>query len=300
MDWRRYVSVLLVLVGVFCISVIVMALVVEFVNVFFSVNLDSRHGIIASSMIQCLVVFIVPAFIVARYSSPSPLRFLRLDYCPGILPFIGVVFAYFIALPAMNQIIYWNANISFPDSLSDWAATLTELENRAGQTTATLLEVSSVGALLANIAVIGLLTALAEELFFRGTLQRAVALKLNPYVAVWIAAIIFTTLHFQFFGLVPRLLLGAWFGYLLLWTRSLYIPVFAHFLNNGLVVLFTWLAGNGISFDFENLGVVKSGFPFPAAVSLVAFVLFIVLFKNFFFRRHNGDFQGNFIGYKEA
>lgn len=60
---------------------------------------------------------------------------------------------------------------------------------------------------------------------------------MNPHGAIWLAAVIFSAVHMQFFGFVPRLILGAYFGYLLLWSRSLWLPVAAHALNNALAVV---------------------------------------------------------------
>lgn len=255
----------------------------------FNLEFSSRESMLLASSLQAVFAFIIPALVVGRFFSYKPFDFLDLNKAPGWLPLLGVIFGYVIAIPALNQIVYWNSSIVFPDSLAEWGATLTEMEDKANAMSENMLSVSSFGGLCANIAIIALLTGLAEEMFFRGALQNTIASKGNPYGAVWIAAIIFSTLHFQFFGFIPRLLLGAWFGYLLLWSRSLYVPVFAHFINNGVVVFCSWLAARGCDFDFEFLGVAKSGFPFAACVSALAFAVFIAFFRKFFFFRNSHD-----------
>lgn len=92
-----------------------------------------------------------------------------------------------------------------------------------------------------NILVIALLPAIAEELLFRGAVQRSFNRMFNnPHVAIWLAAFIFSAIHVQFFGFFPRMLLGAAFGYIYLWTGSIWYAMFAHFLNNAAAVCQAW------------------------------------------------------------
>ncbi len=88
-----------------------------------------------------------------------------------------------------------------------------------------------------NMFMIAVLPAVAEELMFRGGVQRSFSkVFASPHAAIWITAFVFSVIHFQFFGFLPRLLLGALFGYIYVWTKSLWYPMFAHFLNNGYAV----------------------------------------------------------------
>ena len=92
--------------------------------------------------------------------------------------------------------------------------------------------------LIFNILVIALVPALGEEMIFRGWIQRQLMRIINrPHVAIWASAAIFSAIHFQFLGFLPRLLLGVLLGYLYFWTGSLWVSIFAHFLNNGLQVI---------------------------------------------------------------
>ena len=82
------------------------------------------------------------------------------------------------------------------------------------------------------------LTGIGEEMLFRGTIQRIFSEgKVNTHIAVWCSAFIFSALHFQLFGFIPRMLLGAFFGYLYVWSGSLWLPILAHALNNSLSTL---------------------------------------------------------------
>jgi len=88
---------------------------------------------------------------------------------------------------------------------------------------------------------------LGEELLFRGVVQRILTeMTRNHHWGIWLSAALFSALHLQFFGFIPRLLLGAIFGYLLVWSGSLWLPILAHFVNNAGAVIALWLSGKGV------------------------------------------------------
>lgn len=285
---RRFFERLLIVAGIFFLFFVITMIGLPLVLYGLGGDSSSREGLLLLGALQALVLFIAPSLVSARIISPRPFAYLRLDKAPGLFPLLGVVMGYLIALPALNQIIFWNQNLVFPDFLAPWGETLREMEDSANAASAVMLDVQSVGGMLINLLVIGLVTAFGEEMFFRGALQTTAASSGSPHTAIWVVALFFSAMHFQIFGFVPRLLIGAWFGYLLFWTRSLYVPVFAHFFNNGLVVVFAWL-NVAYGFSLDNIGVVEYGFPMPAFVSAVATVVFLVYFRRFFFMPHSQD-----------
>ena len=167
--------------------------------------------------------------------------------------------------------------------------TLRDSEDAMEQITNQLLTLNSVGDLVAGILVVGVMAGVSEEFFFRGALFGIMRRgRANIHIVIWTVAIVFSAIHFQFFGFVPRMLLGAWFGYLLVWTRSLWVPVIAHALNNGIVVVFQWLDSNhyidGNALD--QLGVPAEGqFPVLALASAIATILLIVAAKRVFSKK---------------
>ena len=111
-------------------------------------------------------------------------------------------------------------------------------------------QADTIGGLLLNIGLMALLPALSEELSFRGTLQQIISKdqsgkvqSTKVHLAIWITAFIFSAIHMQFYGFVPRMLLGAMFGYVFVWSGSLWVPITMHFVNNGLAVLVYYLMG---------------------------------------------------------
>lgn len=190
-----------------------------------------------TTVIQDLMTFIVPAVATAVFVTRRPADLLCLTRSPRIVFFIGILAILVVSIPVQEAIIYWNHNITLPQSMSAFENAARTMENSAFQAMATLLSDTSVPALAVNILIIGILAGLSEELLFRGCFQRLLTTGgVNRHVAIWTVAICFSALHFQLFGFVPRILLGAYFGYLLLWSGSLWAPVTAHVLNNILFV----------------------------------------------------------------
>ena len=153
-----------------------------------------------------------------------------------------------------SVIIEWNSNLTFPSFLKgfeDWARSF---ETKAGEVTKFLTTFDSFGDFVIGMIVIAVLPGIGEELVFRGFLQPTLHRATNNiHVAIWFSAILFSAIHMQFFGFVPRMLLGALFGYLYYWSGNLVIPMLAHFINNGLSVIGIYLYQQGkIPVDIED------------------------------------------------
>ena len=126
-------------------------------------------------------------------------------------------------------------------SLHEWAGAL---EAQAAAMTETLLRIGSVGDLMAVLVAVAVLPALCEEWLFRGTVQPVLMRGTgNLHLSVWVSAALFSAIHMQFFGFVPRMLLGALFGYLVAYSGSLWPAIVGHFVNNAGVVIAAWWMG---------------------------------------------------------
>ena len=210
----------------------------------------------------------------------SPIIAIEANHLPA-LKMIGItLLIYILALPALNQIVYWNQEMSLPDALSGFEEWCRAMEKQAEELTTGLLNSTDLFPTILNILLIGVLTGIGEEFFFRGGLQRMMVwCKVNPHAAIWITATVFSAIHFQFFGFVPRLLLGAFFGYLYWWSGNIWVNSFAHALNNSLVIVSSWCINKGyLSEEFDMFGVAEGGVPVFAIISavLVAAIIFIL------------------------
>lgn len=222
----------------------------------------TAKGMRIFAIVQDLLVFILPAVVAAFVATRLPASLLTVNVRPRLFPIIMAIIVMLTSLPAMELLIEWNNNLHLPESMSGLEESLRNMEDSASTGISALSGGNTVGDLIMGILIIGILTGIAEELFFRGALQNLFMTmpKVKKHFAIWAAAFIFSFMHFQFFGFVPRLLLGAYFGYLIWWTGSVWVPVIAHAFNNSLVVLLSWIAASsGVAESVENAAAINLG-----------------------------------------
>lgn len=154
---------------------------------------------------------------------------------------LGAALLVVLMLPLLGAIIEWNAKTHFPSFLHDFEVYAREAEDRNATLMKFLTEFSSLGRFLVGVIVIAVVPAVAEELFFRGVVQRNLVQWFSPHVGIWLGAALFSAIHFQFFGFFPRFLLGLVLGYLYHWSGNLLVPMALHFTQNGLQLLALYL-----------------------------------------------------------
>lgn len=229
-----------------------------------------------STVIQDCVIFILPAIVSALLISPYPARFLGIDKVFDIRMLILALLAMIVSIPAMNSLVAFNESLTLPDSLSWIENLMRNAEEQAQESVKILLGRHTIGSLIVNVLIVGVLAGLSEEIFFRGALQRILLSgRMNVHLAIWLTAFIFSAFHLQFFGFLPRLLLGAYFGYLFYWSRSLWLAVIMHTFNNSIVVYSMWKA-NGVEVTSENESINNLGVGSP--VLIIASIILIVFF----------------------
>jgi hypothetical protein len=187
-------------------------------------------------VIQQVLTFLLPAWLLAVIEKRKIGQFYGLKTPkPSLLLIVFLLML--CSTPILSYVNELNLKMHLPAFLKGLENLMRNLEDSMAVTTAAILKMDTIFGLLVNLLVIALVPAICEELLFRGALQRTLLrLITNKHVAVWAGAIIFSAIHLQFFGFFPRMLLGAAFGYIYLWTGSLKYTIFAHFLNNGYAV----------------------------------------------------------------
>ena len=231
----------------------VTALLTIVAMVLWTLTTTDQHSIAALKwlqFVQTMATFLLPPLICAYLWNNRPAQWLGLT--PKHLSWtvwLGAVVLIMVALPAINLMADWNSRMVLPEFLAGVEAWMKAQEEAAMALTQQFLQGTTVWTLLGNIVLMALLPALAEELTFRGVLlglmdnSRQSAqpnLGRRQHIAIWLTAIIFSAIHMQFYGFVPRMVLGALFGYALYWTGTLWIPVLMHFTNNAVTVIAYW------------------------------------------------------------
>lgn len=206
-----------------------------------------------------LGLFVIPPIVFAYLDGGNIMAYLRLNSVPGMQVFALSVMMVFVVLP----FIHWTALINEMLRLPEWLSWLEEWmrrsEESAMEVTEAFLATGSIQAFAINMFMIALLPAIGEELLFRGVIQRQLHSWIkNPHLAVIITAIIFSALHFQFYGFLPRTILGILFGYVFVITKSLWVPIMMHLINNGAAVIAAFLFRNDLlQRDYQEVGKVS-------------------------------------------
>lgn len=182
-------------------------------------------------VMQDMLMFILPAIVTAMLITRLPADFLRLRKLPTWRMLTAALTTLLVSLPAIEGINYLCKQLPWPQEVL-------QLEAMLEATTYTMLGADNAANLVVSLLIMALFTGLAEELFFRGALQRLFESRPMPvHLAVWLAAAIFSLMHGQLVGFVPRMLLGALFGYAAVWSGSIWTAVACHALNNALAVI---------------------------------------------------------------
>ncbi len=198
-------------------------------------GITKRNFIRLSLLANHVILFILPpivlAYIFFKQKWYKFLNWRKLTMDKLIINGLVGSFLILVSMPLVQYIYYWNKKLPLPV----WAKTIEENTNEAIKN---LLITDASWELFFNIFVIAIIPAIGEEMVFRGVIQRRIEKwSKNPTIAIWFAALIFSGFHMQLEGFFPRLLLGALLGYLFYWSKSLWIPIIVHFVNNAMQVL---------------------------------------------------------------
>ena len=202
-------------------------------------------------LISSLIVFIGTTVIATYFIASKPMQFLGLTKLPIALTVLLAIFTMLLITPFVNYTYALNAMLNLPD----WMGAL---EKEANGFTEAFLKMRNPVDLIYNLIIIALIPAIGEELLFRGLIQQLLkGMFNNIHLAVLFSAIFFSSMHLQFYGFLPRMILGMVLGYLFVWSGSLWLPVAAHFVNNAATILFSYFA-QYLSFNQDTVGIEKS------------------------------------------
>ena len=249
--------IVLFLIAFFCVGVF-MLMGQGLLNALWGVNLFENPGALSDYenehvvqmnrlllFFQHLGLFVVPAIIFARLSSSAWKQYLGFRF---VMPRIAIasVLVMIASLPLINVLAWINEGLVLPEYLSGLEEVFAGMEEKAQKLTSAIAGTGSVVSLGINIIIVALLPALGEEMIFRGLLIPILRKWTgNVHVAVWISAFLFSAMHFQFYGFLPRFVLGALLGYLFVWSKSIWAPILAHFVNNALALVLLFLIARG-------------------------------------------------------
>jgi membrane protease YdiL (CAAX protease family) len=222
-------------------------------------------------------MFVIPPFIFAYLVNKKVSAYLFLNKKDSFNKYFLAILVIVFALPLINFMGEINSHLKLPEFMAGIENWMRESEEQAKVISKKFLSMETPAELISNLVMIAVIPALGEELLFRGVIQGLFArMTKNIHWGILITAFLFSALHMQFFGFLPRMAMGVLFGYLLVWTNNLWIPIIAHLVNNGFIVVMSYFIYKGnIPAEVENVGASNS-FAFSALVS--AFFVGIILF----------------------
>lgn len=238
-------------------------------------------------------MFIIPAFLYATWLESGRKSFFLFNHRISFLVVLIGGFSMVLLLPFVNYLAELNMSMTLPSGLQGLENLMRGIEESAEKMVMAFVSQTEWYALVVNLFMIAFIPAVGEELIFRGVLQRKLGqLFRNTHIAVIVSAFIFSAIHMQFFGFLPRFFLGIVLGYMFVWSGSLWVPMFAHFVNNALAVVVAWMHASGyIEQDLDTFGNLNNS---PGQLFMISLMAFAALALFWFLNKRVNPVYGFF------
>jgi membrane protease YdiL (CAAX protease family) len=246
-------------------------------------NPNSRNILLLLQALSAIGGFIVAPLFFLRFVANQPLSSLNDNKYILLIPALLCAFLIVAFMPFNALFIEWNSKMDLPAWMEGIESWMQGKEESLKELTALLTNFDTVPQLLIGLLVIALIPAVGEELVFRGIIQqRLLSLTRNVHVAIWLTGLFFSAFHMQFYGLIPRMLLGVLLGYIYVWSGNLWYPIIGHFINNGFTLLMIFLHNRKTTdIDIESTASVSIG---TAILSGVITVSILLVLKRYYFK----------------
>ena len=226
-------------------------------------------------VIQFLGLFVIPVFLFARLSDSKPGEWLGLKPANPLYFILGII-VLLVALPFVD----WSGTINhqlIPEttSVGKW---MKASEESAAKQIEFMLKRSTVQDLLLNLVLVAVFAGVGEELFFRGVLQRLfIKIFRNAWAGILVTAFIFSAIHFQFYGFIPRFILGMLLGLIYWYSGSLWPAIVAHFAYDAFAVIMIYF--NPALAEKDSVGISLGNQSVMAAISAALVIVIVIAMK---------------------
>ncbi len=230
------------------------------------------NGILVLKLFQVFVSigsFAIPAFMFSKAIGQNPFTFLNINKNGSLINYVFILLIMLASMPIISWLYSLNQQMSFPLQFADWEQKIREWENAASQQMQLFISADSISVLLFNLFIFAVVPAITEEIFFRGCLQNFIRFSFkNIHASVIVSAFIFSAVHGQFYGFIPRFALGLALGYSFAFSGSIWVCIAGHFLNNAVALISSYILSKNSNFDF-----LKDDFAFPFYINLLSVLL---------------------------
>ncbi len=205
---------------------------------------EHRYLLLAGLCVSHIAGFIIPSFFFWKFmDNKIGTEDLRFDKKLPLYYALFTVLVMVLFIPLIGWTGSINRALVLPEFLSNLEQSIKSMEENAENLSKALLVIKGFENLLVVVLILAIVPAIGEEMIFRGLIQNKLyALTNNKHTAIWLAAFVFSAMHLQFYGFLPRFLLGALLGYIYVWGGNIWLPILGHFVNNATVVVMAYLA----------------------------------------------------------
>ncbi|MCG8700943.1 MAG: CPBP family intramembrane metalloprotease [Bacteroidales bacterium] len=205
---------------------------------------------------QSFGLFVFPAIVLGYMYTTDGENYIGYKTKVPNYIYLLVIASVITMIPFINYTGAVNQQIDLPDFMSGIENSMKRLQESSMDMQSKLLFTESYVGLIVNILLIGVLPALGEELLFRGIMQRTLSeFFKNHHIGILVTSVGFAAMHLQFYTFIPLFIFGVYFGYLFYWTKTIWVPILAHFVNNTTAVILHYMHEQGkISANPEEIG----------------------------------------------
>jgi uncharacterized protein len=237
-------------------------------------------------MFQAISMFILPPLLMAYLVGDSVPGYLGIRRRPALLTSLLVIAAALAVIPFVDWMLHVNQQMQLPTSLARLQQWIVEKEEVLGKVSEAFIRMDSYGDLFYTLLVVALIPAVGEEFLLRGVVQRLFTeWTRNVHVAILLSALLFSAIHVQFLGFLPRMMLGMFLGYLFAWSGNLWLSVLAHFVNNASVVLYHFFFPDSAAGD--TAGATPAGYAVLLSIAVFSALSWLI------YRRERAALSGS-------
>jgi membrane protease YdiL (CAAX protease family) len=188
----------------------------------------------AANAVASIIGFGLPVLVVGYFTSG------KLGVQLGFNPITNQKQILIVVLLALTGLLLSGAlgdltdKLTLSSSIRNWA---TNLEAQYKKALMAMTQMRSIWDLVFALLAIAVVPAIVEELYFRASLQKIIMdWSGKPFVAIVVTAILFSAFHFSYFGFLSRMSLGIVLGLIYYYTKTIWLPILMHFINNAIGV----------------------------------------------------------------
>ncbi|TDO29080.1 CPBP family intramembrane glutamic endopeptidase [Sediminibacterium goheungense] len=219
--------------------------------------------------------FFTPALIFAKIVNHKPFAYLGFNLKMKGQQLGLVVLITFAGMILSGALGMLNQHIPLSE---EWLRKAKELEETYKNAMLNMAYMKNTSDLILAVLVMGLAPAIFEEVLFRGAFQRVfIQWTKNPWLGILATSVLFSAIHFSFFGFLPRIALGMILGLIFYYTNNLWLSILQHFLNNAFIVVQLYivqLQGKSIEKAMDET--------MPMWWGLIGIVLLVLLFRQLY------------------